>query len=363
MRTVIPVENQDVAGALRGFLESLLEQGVVEALLLPMETPSGTITPALVSDPALLAAAAPLAPVLPVNAATQAGKLSIHEPRAKIGAVLRSCEIRALVELTKLLQASLDDMLVISLDCAGAYDVTDYLEREARDGWRELYANPSTDSGLRVACTMCEKPTYEGDAADVVVELLGADLSQGIPLTVKDEVAAQLGLEPAEVETRRDQVVEELVQARTQVRDAEFAAIRERLDQEEIAGVFAACIRCHNCMTVCPICYCKTCIFKSPIFEHQPAQYLNWAESKGAYRLPADTMLFHMTRLNHMVTSCVGCGMCTSVCPSGLPVGLLFRAIGDKAQAVFEYEPGRSLDEPIPLITFKEDEWTEMGTE
>jgi formate dehydrogenase (coenzyme F420) beta subunit len=72
-------------------------------------------------------------------------------------------------------------------------------------------------------------------------------------------------------------------------------------------------------------------------------------------------MLFHMTRLNHMVLSCVGCGMCTEACPAELPVGMVFRAIGSRLQQTFDYEPGRSVDEPLPLITFKADEWTEVG--
>jgi formate dehydrogenase subunit beta len=116
-------------------------------------------------------------------------------------------------------------------------------------------------------------------------------------------------------------------------------------------------------MTVCPICYWKTCLFKSPVFDHEPAQYMNWAHRKGAYRLPADTMLFHLTRLNHMALSCIGCGMCTSACPADLPVGQVFRAIGQQVQAVFEYVPGQSVDEPLPLVTFREDEWTEVGEE
>jgi formate dehydrogenase subunit beta len=92
-------------------------------------------------------------------------------------------------------------------------------------------------------------------------------------------------------------------------------------------------------------------------------QYLSWAQRKGAYRLPADTMLFHLTRLNHMVLSCVGCGMCTSNCPSDLLVGRVFRSIGQQVQAAFDYEPGRSVDEPLPLVTFREDEWAEVGEE
>ena len=73
-------------------------------------------------------------------------------------------------------------------------------------------------------------------------------------------------------------------------------------------------------------------------------------------RLPADTVLFHLTRLNHMSTSCVGCGMCTGACPSEIPVGQIFRAVAHKTQAIFDYEPGRSVDDPLPVTTFREDE-------
>jgi formate dehydrogenase subunit beta len=216
---------------------------------------------------------------------------------------------------------------------------------------------------FRDACQMCEKPHVEAEGADIVLELFGADLTTGIPVRLSDDVAEKLNVSLAEGAGRRAEVVEKVVVARTQVRDARFAEIRQRLDQEGIEGVFAACVRCHNCMTVCPICYCKTCLFKSPVFDHEPAQYMGWAHRKGAYRLPADTMLFHLTRLNHMVLSCIGCGMCTSCCPAELPVGQVFRAVGQQVQEVFDYVPGRSVEEPLPLVTFREDEWMEVGEE
>ena len=43
----------------------------------------------------------------------------------KLGVVLRSCEIRALVELVKFQQAKLDNALIIGVDCLGTYKVTD----------------------------------------------------------------------------------------------------------------------------------------------------------------------------------------------------------------------------------------------
>jgi formate dehydrogenase subunit beta len=328
MRTRIPVENNDTLAAVRGFLKRLLEAEVVDALLVPMETPAGTVTPALVADPALLDAANPLAPVMGLNAARVAGRVSIREPRGRIGAVLRPCELRALVELVKLQQANLDDMVTIGVDCLGTYDVPVYSTMQA-DGGVDVTAYlataqsgtlaPQEGYAFRDACQVCEKPHVE--EADIVLELFGADLTAGIPVSLPDEMAEKLGLETLEVsedfQSLRAEVVEKVV----------------ALEQEGVEGVFAACVRCHNCMTVCPLCYCKTCLFKSPVFDHEPMQYMNWAQRKGAYRLPADTMLFHLTRLNHMVLSCVGCGMCTSDCPAELPVGLVFRTIGQQVQA------------------------------
>jgi formate dehydrogenase subunit beta len=382
MRTLIAVEDTGDGGyphtlaAVQGFLRDLLEAGVVDALLVPMETRQGAITPALVSDPELLAHADPLAPVMGLNAARLAGRVSVREPRERVGVVLRPCELRALVELVKLQQASLDDLVTIGIDCLGTYDVSVYDAARADGGIDraaylataqrgELAPQEGGDEGhpwaFRDGCQICEKPQAEG--ADITLELFGADLSSGIPVSLRDEVGEALGLSPVEVEAQRSDVIDKVVEARTAVRDERFAEIRGRLEEEGVEGVFAACIRCHNCMTVCPICYCKTCLFKSPVFDHEPMQYMNWARRKGAYRLPADTTLFHLTRLNHMVLSCIGCGMCTSDCPAELPVGVVFRAIGQKTQQVFDYEPGRDVEEPLPLITFQEDEWMDVGEE
>lgn len=370
MRALIPVENDDPLAAARGFLRQLLEADVVDALLVTMETPAGTTTPALVSDPELLKAANPLAPVMGLNAAPLAGRVSVREPRGRIGVVLRPCELRALVELVKLQQANLDDLVTIGVDCLGTYDVTVYTAMRNKGGVDMAAYLATAESGdllpqegytFRDACQMCERPHVE--RADITLELLGADLNMGVPVTLPDEMAERLAVDPGEVEADRPTVVEKVVAARSKVRDGRFAEIRERLAEEGIEGVFASCVRCHNCMTVCPICYCKTCLFKSSVFDHEPIQYMNWTERKGAHRMPADTMLFHLTRLNHMVVSCIGCGMCTSDCPADLPVGTVFRAIGQQTQKVFEYVPGRDVEEPLPLITFREDEWMDMGEE
>ena len=376
MRAVIPVENNDTLAAVRGFLRQLLEEQVVDVLLVPMEISAGGgrsgVIPALVADPDLLSAANPLAPVMGMNAAHVVGRVSIREPRGRVGAVLRSCELRALVELVKLQQVSLDDLVTIGIDCLGTYDVPVYgaIQDDGDLDMAALLATahsgdlaPQEGYAFRDACQMCEKPHVEG--ADITLELFGADLTTGVPVTLPDEVAEKLGLVSEGEDGRRADpsaslragVVEKVVSARTQVRDARFAEIRGRLQEEGIEGVFAVCARCYNCMSVCPICYCKQCLLRSHVFDHEPIQYVNWARRKGAYRLPPNAMLFHLIRLNHMALSCVGCGMCTSDCPAELPVGLVFRATGARVQEAFDYVPGRSVEEPLPLITFREDEW------
>jgi hypothetical protein len=42
-------------------------------------------------------------------------------------------------------------------------------------------------------------------------------------------------------------------------------------------------------------------------------------------------------------------------------VDSLFQAVAQATQALFDYEAGRSLEEPLPTTTFKRDEFVELG--
>ena len=130
MNIVIPVENGDVLTAVRGFLQKLLELGVVDALFVPLEADGGTITPALVTDPARLNQANPLMPIMPINSARAISALTGKHVPAQLGIVLRSCEIRALIELVKLQQATLEGVTLIGVDCPGTFELTEYIEKQ-----------------------------------------------------------------------------------------------------------------------------------------------------------------------------------------------------------------------------------------
>jgi formate dehydrogenase subunit beta len=220
---------------------------------------------------------------------------------------------------------------------------------------------PAQGYEFRAACQICEYPVPTG--VDVNMGIIGVDTGTMILLDMEPEIGTvvleKLGLEEGEA-PGREEAVAKLVATREKARDEAFSSFRERVnDATSLAAQFSTCIACHNCTHACPICYCKECIFETDTFRHPSDRYLMWAGRKGAARMPSDTLLFQLTRMNHMVSSCVGCGMCESACPSDLPLAVIFRAVGEKVQELFDYLPGRSLEEELPVATFKEDEFPE----
>ena len=362
--------------AIQGVLRGLLDKKVVDALLVPMALPGGSVAPMLVTDPAAIERADPLAPVLPINAARAASMLTLTGHREKLGVVLRSCEIRALVELCKFQQAKApspslgagDDVLIVGIDCLGAYKVTDW--QNARRGGVTPPIGEGAATGdlkpldglqFRAACQICEQPLPEGEHVALTIGLVGVEAGK-LYLRTRDDLVQALDLAAGDVPVGRSKAVDKLVAERTQARDAAFAEFRGRVhSMDGLLAEFSTCVRCHNCMINCPICYCKECIFRTATFEHDSQLLYQWAERKGTVRMLPDTLLFHLTRLNHMVTSCVGCGVCSDACPSDIPVATVFRAVGQKVQALFDYHPGRSLAEAAPVQEFREDELTALG--
>jgi formate dehydrogenase subunit beta len=201
--------------------------------------------------------------------------------------------------------------------------------------------------------------------ADVHIGLFGGDAEGALPVEARSAAGRALvdalGLAPVEAPAARQAAVDALAAGRRAARDAMFARTLAAIDGiDKAAAYFANCINCYNCRVACPVCYCKECVFVTDVFNHEPAQYLEWAGRKGALKMPTDTLFYHLTRLAHMSTACVGCGQCSNACPNDIPVMEVFRTVARHTQQAFGYEAGRSLEEAPPLSVFKESEFPEV---
>lgn len=371
-QTTLKVTEGKTEEAIKNFLRSLLEKGVVEALLIPKKLPSGDgFAQALIHDPAKMDGACSLSLTMPVQSARVASNLSVKNLNKKVAAVLKACEIRAIVELAKFLQIKLDNLMLIGIDCPGTFEVADYskMVQEGKNGEKLIEeilkgmekGDITAPQGymFRPACQMCEYPVSK---ADILIKLFGYKTGEEIGLEIGERLEKELeekGILPpsGEEPSSRKEVVDKVVAERSKKRDAAFQEFSGGVKNlQSFLDRFSTCIRCHNCMVACPICYCKECVFRTAVFEHEGDQFLRWADRKGGIRMPTDTLIFHLIRMSHMVTSCIGCGLCDSACPSKLPVATLFRSVGDKIKKMFNYVPGRDIKEVPPVATFKEDE-------
>jgi ferredoxin len=116
---------------------------------------------------------------------------------------------------------------------------------------------------------------------------------------------------------------------------------RRELFEEELDK----CIRCEACRRICYGCFCPRCIFESS----EP----RWS-SKRASR--SEKLFYHAVRAYHLAGRCIGCDECAWVCPVGVRLDLLNRALRDGAEELFGYEGAGVLDQEPPLRTFAVDD-------
>jgi len=364
----LDARDKDFSGNLNSFLAEILRKGKVSALLVPQKTPSGgMVFPALVSDPEKMQAD-PLAPVLPVPTAALVMTLTREGPLSSPVAVLiRNCQIRALMELVKLKQADLANVILIGMDCPGTFSINDYTElgreKSSQDLFLSLLEGDRLTDKLRTACQICREPIP--DLCDVLIGVYGTDISKGFLIQANTEKGGRLleGMTLGEAGDgeARDRAVQKLKDNRKEA-DKKF---REKYGAvkgiEEILKFYARCINCQNCRRVCPICYCQECFFCSEHLAQTSESLMRKSRACGAFKMPLDTLLFHTGRMNHMILSCVECGLCEQACPVNIPLMQVLKRVAKDAQDKFGYSPGRSLEEEMPLAVFHEDEFKDVG--
>lgn len=368
MATTVNIQVEDnPVSAIQEFLKGVLGSEGLGGMMVPVHHfGTGMPMPTLVTDVEQLSGADPLSPAFPMNAAKLVSRLTRGQSGERIAAVMRPCEIRAFVELVKLNQGSLEDVIILGVDCMGAFNNTDYKlflgECEPFEGTLAFLANgPENGVEIASACQTCDHPAPQN--ADIVIGVAGASLTDTIPVMATsargESLLNSMGL-PEGTANGRDAALDAIVTTRTVNRDAMIEKTKAATGTlTDLSEYLSSCVNCYNCRVACPVCYCKECVFNTDVFEHQPWQYMGWAKRKGSLKMPTDTIFYHLTRMAHMGLSCVGCGQCSNACPNDIPVMELFRTVAARTQESFDYEPGRSLDERPPLSEFKEDEFQE----
>lgn len=352
------LDGVDERAAIRAFVRKALEKGEIDAVLMPVRVPANdSYAWILMKDAAVLDQANPMAPVMPVQGAKALKALTRKgEGSMKVLALMRPCEIKAAIELTKLNQVHLDNIILASYDCPGSVPLGDYTaepDKSEKIFDDILVREERSTSGVKRICTVCTDFSFVD--SDIHFGRYGTD-GRTIVIGRSARGDALIG-EPDTDSSAWVARAEELTGKAVETRKAAATEIGVMVNGlEGMVKTFANCIGCHNCQSACPICYCRQCYYDSEVSTPEPDSVHDKAGIRGGISYPRDRILFHTGRMAHMTLSCVSCGQCTDACPVFIPVASVFGYMADEAQPVFEYKAGMNDGKPIPLRDFRENE-------
>jgi len=297
---------EDVLGRLRTFLADLWSRAALEGLLVPTyHADQGLPGPRLLLSPTDLPDADPFIPLVRINSARLVEQLARQRPHARLAAVLRSCEARALSERSKRNGFSLANWLLIGVDCLASFSQSDFDWRLDKAGDIHLLSQQvlrnARQGGIspdrfRMACQMCTLPGAH--SPDLCIHLIGLPIKQFALLSVHNPSLAQRLALPAISDGRApDWLLDQhaRISAALQNRHARF---KQRFQAELQASLPAdvdtwiqhlhGCHDCRACLEACPLYIDQLDAGRSAVIE--------W------------------------LSGCVACGMCEEACPKGLPL-------------------------------------------
>ena len=233
--TKLSFKKGEMNAALAGLFKDMIEKGAVEAVLSPSACSSKGVMQTLITDPEKMGMVDPFAPVVPVNSAKIAVSMTAKPSGRPVAMVMRSCEVRALVELVKLKQANLEDVILIGLDCLGRYENEDFLKFQEKGGTAESFletaqSGETASSGFDIteACKICEHPV--ADNVDLRLCTVGSEPDAVYVEWVTEKgqaVREKMGQRASGAPSKRTEAVSALTKARTDARDQRFSEFRE----------------------------------------------------------------------------------------------------------------------------------------
>lgn len=333
----------DPLGTLRQFVRTVWQGADLEGMLVPLNgSPSAIAEASLIKDSGQLDDFNPFKPLMILNAASLIPKVLNTHPDSHFGAIMRPCELRALIEMVKHNGFSTDQVLTICVDCLGTFPVEDYEWRAKRKGEPENLTEEALrfarQGGIgayryRSACQVCTDP--EARSADINIGVLGLPVRQYVLITARDEdTAVRLHLdEITDVQAnptlvaQHERLLAKLVERNRRTYERVISGLGDILptDLDALIDQLESCENCQDCLNVCPIC----------VIDHP--------------RLAEDGKYVREDVTRWMI-SCSGCGICESACPQHLPLNAIFLHIRTQLAESHGYSPGGSPKEPLPLM-------------
>lgn len=245
-------------------------------------------------------------------------------PDQRVGILVKGCDSRALVELIKLHQIKRENVYIIGVVCPGILHPEQVAEK----------CPPAQITNI----------TMHGNQ---VVIFAGPEI---IPCNREELLFAKCTTCADPVPVLYDELIEAEEPPPANDPDRHFAEVQE-LEQRTAAERFAfwaeqfsECTLCYACQTVCPMCFCEEC----PIT-------LARSDPKRKERRRESIFAFHLMRAYHMTGRCIGCYECERVCPSDIPLSLIFKKVEQDSRELFGYTAGQHVTEVPPLSTFDEE--------
>lgn len=302
----------------------------------------------------------------------------------KIAVVCKSCDARALIELAKIGQVNIENIIMIGVNCSGTLapvPTINMLRESGIDPYALIYEDIDDDKlilkfagdtqktfdineleekglGRRRNCQRCEYPIPQ--MADLACGKWGLNGQRGTFVELcstkgKELFAKAVSKGVIEIKTASNEQIKlrkqeeaRKIDSAKECQKAEFASPEDKFYW---LSQLQACIKCYGCRDACPLCHCKRCVLERNVPE---------TVQKGIIPPP---LTFSMIRVLHVACYCVNCGQCEDVCSADIPISLLTHYLNKHATDLFDYEVGTDVHDPLPLSAIPESERSNPSSE
>lgn len=296
--------------------------------------------------------------------------IRIFNNSLKLAISLKPCDMRGIIEQSKRNTIDLDKLFTVGVNCGGTM-----LPEKMKEVIENIYnLNPENVCGEEIEkgkliIETKDKQKHEKSIDELEIDDNGrrencrycttkiaknVDLScgnWGVPKELSNlgtfvEVNTEKGVfylknaidngfvEVTPVDSKNQDIRTKINNVMIKMGDSQKKKIIKNIESNHLnyyISNFKNCIHCNACKSVCPVCACD-----------KDAKCTEYSDILDSYPIS----IYQLTRFLHLSDSCIGCGHCTDVCPSDIPLTNLYRRFANKIQDKLKYIPGIDTKKP-----------------